>query len=478
VIGPAPAPAPLLAAPEARLPDGFAVRLDPRVRRRDGGTTLLGGSPLRMLRLTARARALLTGDRLVVGDATTAALAARLLDAGLAHPDLAPATAAAGVTVVVPVKDRPVELARLLAALRADPLTAGLPLVVVDDGSASPVRADGAVVLRHDTARGPAAARNAGLRAATTPFVAFLDSDCVPRPGWLATLLPHLADPRLALVAPRITALPGAGWLHGYEAAAGALDMGPHAAPVRPLSAVSYVPSAALLCRRAALGPDGGFDAAMRVAEDVDLVWRLAGAGWRVRYEPAAAVAHEHPAATAEWLRRRAFYGTGAALLAARHGAVVSPLVIAPDVAAAAALATGGGRPGRLAALALLGARAVRLSRRLARPGDRPPLGLAAVLTARATGVGARTLARSVTRHHWPLALGAAVVSRRARRGLLALAVVEGLLAWLPQRARVGPVRYVVARRLDDVAYGAGLWTGAVRARSARALLPSRPPPG
>ena len=72
-------------SPQAgRLPDGFAVRLDPRVRRRDGGATLLGGSPLRLLRLSARAHALLGGDRLVVRDATTATLAARLLDAGVA----------------------------------------------------------------------------------------------------------------------------------------------------------------------------------------------------------------------------------------------------------------------------------------------------------------------------------------------------------------------------------------------------------
>ncbi|SOC51915.1 mycofactocin system glycosyltransferase [Blastococcus aggregatus] len=481
MTGSAAAPAALPAAPELRLPDGFAVRLDPRVRRRDGGTTLLGGAPLRLLRLAPRARTLLAGDRLVVRDGATAALAARLLDAGLAHPDLAPAadapaTRARDVTVVIPVKDRPVGLARLLAALRSDPATAGLPVVVVDDGSAAPVRTDDAVVVvRHGTARGPAAARNAGLRAVRTPFVAFLDSDCVPRPGWLAALLPHLADPRLALVAPRIVALSGEGWLSGYEAVDGALDMGRQAAPVRPLTAVSYVPSAALLGRTAALA-GAGFDETMRVAEDVDLVWRLTAAGWRVRYDPAAEVAHEHPTGTAEWLRRRAFYGTGAALLAARHDGLVSPLVVAPDVAAAVGLAAAGGRRGRAVAVGLLAVRAVRLSRRLARPGERPPLGLATVLTVRATGVSARAMARAVTRHHWPLAVAAGVLSRPARGRLLGLAVAEGLLAWLPHRHEVGPVRHLAARRLDDLAYGAGLWAGAARVRSAAALLPTRPP--
>ncbi|MCW2677875.1 MAG: glycosyl transferase family 2, partial [Modestobacter sp.] len=336
--------------PAERLPDGFAVRLDPGTRRRDDGTALLGGSPLRLMRLAPAARPLLAGERLEVTDARTATLAARLLDAGLAHPEpRAGSTPAREVTVVVPVKDRTAGLDRLLTALRADPGTAGCPVVVVDDGSADPAavaavaRAWGAELVRHDRARGPSAARNAGLCRATTVAVAFVDSDCVPVAGWLDRLAGHLADPRLALVAPRITALPhpAPGWVGRYEAIVSALDMGPRPAPVAPRSAVSYVPSAALLGRRSALGD--GFDESMPVAEDVDLVWRLVAAGWRVRYEPAAQVAHDHRTQPGEWLRRRAFYGTGAALLAQRHGSAVAPIVISPWSAAAWGLALAGG---------------------------------------------------------------------------------------------------------------------------------------
>ena len=287
-------PGPTVAAPPPdRLPDGTAVRLDARVRRRDGGTTLLGGSPLRLVRLQPRARDLLRTDRFVVRDAVTATLAARLFDAGLAHPDPArpePDGVPAGeLTVVVPVKDRPAELDRLLTALRADPETAAVPVLVVDDGSGDPAAVTAtadrhrARVLRHATARGPAAARNAGLRAATTPLVAFLDSDVLPEPGWLAPLLGHLADPAVGLVAPRIVSLlpeagrstrpPVDGWLARYEAVRSSLDLGPDPAAVVPRSRVAYVPSAALLVRRAAVGD--GFDERMHVAEDVDLVLRL-----------------------------------------------------------------------------------------------------------------------------------------------------------------------------------------------------------
>jgi mycofactocin glycosyltransferase len=459
--------------PPGRLPDGFAVRLDPAVQRRDGGATLLGGSPLRLMRLSARAQALL-GDGLIVRDATTAELAARLLDAGMAVPQPAPRRPD-DVTVVIPVRDRAPELARLLAALRADPSTAGVPVIVVDDGSTEPVVAEGTTVLRHAASRGPAAARNTGLRAASTATVAFLDSDCVPRPGWLDLLAPHLDDPRLAVVAPRIVGLPAAQptWLTPYEDAVSALDMGERPAAVRPLSAVSYVPSAALLVRRAALGD--GFDESMPVAEDVDLVWRLAAAGWRVRYEPAALVAHEHPAAPWAWLRRRAFYGTGAALLAARHGSAVAPVVISPWSAAVWGLLLAG-RRGVPAAAAVLAVTSGRLARRLRRPGAPPPAALAAGLVLRGTATAGTTLARSVTRHHWPLALAAAAFSRRARRFALAAAVADAAVAWWPHRCAVGPLRFAAARRLEDLAYGAGLWAGALRGRDPRALLPATPP--
>jgi len=510
----------LPAPPGDRLPDGFAVRLAPGTRRRDGGAALLGGSPVRLLRLAPAARPLLAGDRLTVTDARTAALAARLLDTGVADPDIAPAPHPE-VTVVVPVRDRTDGLVRLLTALRADPTTADVPILVVDDGSAEPAevaaaaRVGGAGLVRHSRARGPAAARNAGLRAAGTELVAFLDSDCVPSPGWLARLAGHLTDPRLALVAPRITALPPShqrrtpggdrqrrasgghqrrafggyqrrafggyqrcafgGWVGRYEACSSALDMGPAAARVAPLTAVSYVPSAALLARRTALG--AGFDETMQVAEDVDLVWRLVGAGWRVRYEPAASVAHDHRVELVDWLRRRAFYGTGAALLAQRHGPAVAPVVLPRWAAAAWVLALTGRPLGLLTATGVLGGATVRLSGRLPLSGGRPPIMLATGLVLRGTATSGRMLARAVTRHHWPLAVGAALGSRRARRLVVAIAVVDAVGGWWPHRREIDLPTFAAGRRLADLAYGAGLWLGAVRARDVAALLPVTPPP-
>ena len=101
-------------------------------------------------------------------------------------------------------------------------------------------------------------------------------------------------------------------------------------------------------------------------------------------------------------------------------------------------------------------------------------MALAAGLVARGTASAGQALARTVTRHHWPVALAAAVLSRRARRAVAAVALADAVVAWWPQRAAVDPVRFAAARRLEDLAYGAGLWWGAVR-RPATAGAAARP---
>ena len=463
------------------LPTGFTVRLAAGTHTCSGGRLLVGGSGT-VLRLRPRARLMLSPDgTLAARDPDSAAVARLLLDRGLADPWW-PDEPGAGddavddVTVVVPVRDRPGQLARLLSVLP------GLPVVVVDDGSADAVTTRavaaefGAGLVRHPVSRGPAAARNSGLAVARTPFVAFLDSDVVPVPGWLGRLRRHLEDPAVGVVGPRVLGgepRPVDSWLCRYEAARSSLDLGPSPGPVQPLGRVAYLPSAALLVRREALTTGGraGFDERMRVAEDVDLVWRLHGQGWRVRYEPAAAVRHDHRTSLLPWLRRKAYYGTGAAPLAARHGSDVAPLVLSPWTAAmtAAVLAQ---RRWSLPVAGVVGAAVTaRNGRRLA--GEDRPLRTAAALTATGTVSALLQAASALTRHYWPLAVAAACLSVRARRALVAAAVADAVLDWRRVRPDLDPLRFLVARRLDDLAYGTGLWAGALRAREPRALTPA-----
>jgi len=464
---------------QPRLPDGFAVQVDRRVRVLGEGAALLGGSPTRLLRLAPAAQTMLDDGRLEVHDAKSAQLARTLLDATVAHPRPAGGPSHRDVTVVIPVRDNSAGVRRLVSALR------GLLVIVVDDGSRVPVQSDDfsdapcdVHVLRHPFSRGPAAARNTGLAASRTDFVAFLDSDVVPRRGWLEALLGHFSDPAVALVAPRIVGLAkNDNPVARYEMIRSSLDLGHREAPVVPYGTVSYVPSAAMICRRSVLVDSGGFDEDMHSGEDVDLCWRLVEAGARLRYEPIALVSHEHRTRMRDWLARKVFYGRAAAPLSARHPDKTAPMVISGTMLVVWVLLAFGSWVGYLVSVAGVAVTGRRISRAMQAPETQPTD--VALVAGWGLWAAALQLASAVCRHYWPVTLLAAVVSRRCRTVVLAAGLLDGVVDWLSRRRAavddirpLGLVPYVMLKRLDDLAYGAGLWSGVIKERNLGPLKP------
>jgi mycofactocin system glycosyltransferase len=447
------------------LPTGLRVALDPGVRRIDGGRVLVGGAPLRLVRVTDAGSALV--DRLASGDPvpTTgggAHLVRRLLDAGLAHPRFAAVEPPYGrddVAVVIPVRGTPADVGPTIAALGPTG-----PVVVVDDGSPDPLAADGRIrVVRHETSLGPGPARETGWRATDAPVVAFVDAEVVPDRGWLERLLPHLADPAVVAVAPRIVPTGGSGVLGRYEADGSPLDMGPAEAVVRPGSVVPYVPTTVVMVRRSALEQVGGFDPALRYGEDVDLVWRLVAAGGTVRYDPSVGATHPVRPDARSWLGQRFAYGSSAGPLAVRHGPAVAPLRVSGWSGAAWGLVALG-RP--VFGGAVAAGSAAALTRKLGRLDH--PAEEALRLAGRGHVAAGRAIAQAARRTWLPVALGAAVLSRRARPAVAAAVLGPAVV----DAVRRGPAAAAL-HLVDDTAYCAGVWAGSWRARTGRAILPA-----
>jgi mycofactocin system glycosyltransferase len=398
----------------------------------------------------------------------------------MAHPrpsDTPGPAAALSLSVAIPVRDRCDELDECLTALGRD-----LPVVVVDDGSADGeavevvARRHGARVLTRPRSGGPGAARNDALQAADTDVVAFVDSDCLVRPRDLATLLPYFDDPAIGAVAPRVRPRHGDGTsgrpegtpslLERFGAARSSLDMGADEGPVGPDRAVRYVPAAALLVRRRACG--SGFDARLRVGEDVDFVWRLADRGWDVRYVPSVVVHHREPRRWRALLARRARYGTSAGPLARRHGSRLAPA----DVHAAPAVVLASAARGRIGwGLATWTATGALALRRLAGTPVPPATVLRWQVAAPWwTLLGLARGASTVVLPGLPLVM----LVRRGRRlpAALLLLGLPALVEWWQRRPDVDPARWTAACLADDLAYGMGVWAGCIRARTLRPLLP------
>ncbi|MFD2090363.1 glycosyltransferase family 2 protein [Blastococcus deserti] len=183
-------------------------------------------------------------------------------------------------------------------------------VLVVDnastDGTAEVLRRYPHVrVVRTERNLGFAGGAEAGLRAATGEFVAFLNNDAVAEPTWLAALLATIVtDDRIAAVTSLmllagsdppvvnnagVVVLPT---LYGADRAAGADP----ATVAEPAEVFGFSGGAALLRRSAALTVGGFPTPFFLYYEDTDLSWRLRLAGWSIRYEPAAVVHHRHAA--------------------------------------------------------------------------------------------------------------------------------------------------------------------------------------
>lgn len=116
------------------------------------------------------------------------------------HPEASPL-----VSVIVPVRDAPAELAVCLDALSAQITDFAFEVIVVDNNSTS---SPAHIVARHLRARliqeprhAQWAARAAGLAVARGRFLAFTDADCKPSPTWLREgILPLMRSEGCGLV--------------------------------------------------------------------------------------------------------------------------------------------------------------------------------------------------------------------------------------------------------------------------------------
>lgn len=193
------------------------------------------------------------------------------------------------VAVVVPVLNGSSTIAATLASLDVQTLDpAAFEVVVVDDGSTDGtpdlVRAFGAtsraeINLIERPHAGPAAARNAGVDATASEFVAFTDADVEVSPRWLARALARLdSEPALAGVEGRTVPKGTPGTLtHQMRNETGGLYM-----------------TCNIVYRRTAIASVGGFDERFRTAflEDSDLAFRLIEQGDEIRFDPEVLAYH------------------------------------------------------------------------------------------------------------------------------------------------------------------------------------------
>jgi GT2 family glycosyltransferase len=220
-------------------------------------------------------------------------------------------------TVIVPTYDRPVPLAKCIRALRAqdyDPES--FEVVVVDDGSRKPPDLGlgpigdrfRVIVASHG---GPGRARNRGAQEACGRWIAFTDDDCEPEPSWLSALARAFRAGETGALGGRTqNGLPD----NPFSTASQTLIDYLYLSWNQPGSAAPLFTSNNLALPAELFRTLGGFDASfpLAAAEDRDFCDRLARAGHRLTYVPAAEVVHRHDLSLRGFFRQHLNYGRGA----------------------------------------------------------------------------------------------------------------------------------------------------------------------
>ena len=207
------------------------------------------------------------------------------------------------VTLVIPAHDAARTIGECLDAALSIERRAGSRLariVVVDDasrdGTADIARARGVEAIA-SAGRGAGAARNAGIRAANTPLVWFVDSDCVAEEDALERLLPILDDAAFA----------GAGGSYGIAPGASLLERLIHeeimVRHARMDHEVDFLATFNVLYRREILVRLDGFDERYLKGQDAELAFRVLEAGGRLGFDRRSVVRHFHADRLGRYLR-------------------------------------------------------------------------------------------------------------------------------------------------------------------------------
>ncbi len=192
------------------------------------------------------------------------------------------------ISVVIPHLDHSGALSRCLGALATQ--QAGTPpfeVIVVDNGShALPTAAVAAAPfarLEHEPTPGPGPARSRGAHLARGEILAFIDSDCIADPNWLATIAASFqANPELQVIGGHVRIAPATpGRLTGIEAYESIWGYRMKLYVERDL----YTATCNMAVRRKTFAQVGDFGG-IAIAEDMDWGRRASAQGARMAYVP------------------------------------------------------------------------------------------------------------------------------------------------------------------------------------------------
>jgi len=220
------------------------------------------------------------------------------------------------VSIVVPAYNAEAEIKRCLESLQKLSNRLDYEIIVVDNGSRDQtlnvINSFKKIKVLQETQKGASHARNAGWKAASAPFIAFIDSDCVAHPTWIENLLPELENnEKLAGVGGTVKMGSKESLISAY------IDFRQYLSAEGAAIDDWFSPPFLLTCnaiyRRSVLEELNGF-AELWPCEDADFSFRCQKAGYQILQFPEKGIVyHYHRTSLKQLMKMMVSYGSGGA---------------------------------------------------------------------------------------------------------------------------------------------------------------------
>ena len=230
------------------------------------------------------------------------------------------------ISIVIPTYNRKESLRKCLRSLIGQDFPADrFELIVVDDGSDCAVESLVAdlrggfsnLVYVQQENKGPACARNAGVRLAGGDLVAFVDDDCIANGEWVRLMVEeHRRDPRAAAVGGRtLTSSRKTPVIVSQFLSTISIE-----ADVRGRSEVIFFPTCNVSLKKSVLA-DHAFNERFPLpgGEDLEFFWRLHRAGLRLVWSRRIELTHDRRDTLRSFLAQAYIYGRGNFLVKHLH---------------------------------------------------------------------------------------------------------------------------------------------------------------
>jgi cellulose synthase/poly-beta-1,6-N-acetylglucosamine synthase-like glycosyltransferase len=224
------------------------------------------------------------------------------------------------ISVIIPTRNEKT-IEENLESLLNQNYSGRYEIIVVDDGSTDDTRERikkfKKVKLIEQKHKGPAAARNLGVKNSKGDIVLFLDSDAVPDKNWLKHMISPFKDKKIVGVSGTYRTLNKNSLIArfaGYE-------IDERHDKLSKEKTIDFIGSFSAGYRKNVFLEFGGFDESfsMPSGEDPELSFKISNAGLKMVFQPKAFVYHKHPDTIWRYLKQKFWRGYWRVLLYKKH---------------------------------------------------------------------------------------------------------------------------------------------------------------